>query len=127
MGLDITKVYRVTDEATSGKWFDVGDGARLKIAKVGNERHESVLKRLRRPFKNMRTIPEDTQTELSTKALSEAVLLDWEGVDENGEPVECTPDKRYRYLMDFPDFRELVVGIALNVHNFTDEETDEKN
>jgi len=125
--MDITKVYRVTDEATSGKWFDLGDGARIRVAKAGNERHEHVLKRLRKPYRNMRTVPDGVVDEITRRAAAEALLLDWEGIEENGEPQACTLEKKLEYFERFPDFLEQVAFIAGNMRNFTDEEADEKN
>lgn len=128
MPLDITKVYQVTDEATAGKWFDVGNGARLKVAKGGNERHENALKRLRRPYRNMRNIPDDVIDTITIKAMAEAILIDWEGIEEGGKAVKCTPDKRLEYLTAYPDFKEQVANISMNFKNFTvDDEHDEKN
>ena len=128
MPLDITKVYRVTDEATAGKWFDVGNGARLKVAKGGNERHENVLKRLRRPYRNMRNVPDDVVDKITIQAMAEAILVDWEGIEENSKAVKCTAEKRVEYLTSYPDFKEQVANISMNFRNFAaDEEHDEKN
>jgi len=128
MPLDISKVYRVTDEATTGKWFDVGQGARLKVAKGGNERHENALKRLRRPYRSMRNIPDDVIENITIQAMAETILLDWEGVEESGEPVKSTVEKRVEYLTTYPDFKEQVANISMNFRNFSaDEDHDEKN
>ena len=127
MGLDITKAFRVTDEAVSGRWFDLGEEARVKIAKAGNERHEHVLKRLRRPYRNLRTIPDDIIEKITIRATAETILLDWKGIVEDGKPIQCTLEKRIEYLTKYPDFLETVARIASDHRNFQDEENDSKN
>ena len=126
MGLDITKTFKVTDEATAGKWFDLG-GARFLIARTNNERHRSVMKRLSRPYRHMKTIPDGVVEELTIQGMAEAILIDWKDVEENGAPVECTIEKKVEYLTSYKDFQEQVAAISLDYRNFVDEDVDEKN
>lgn len=118
--MDISKAFRVTDEATAGKWFDLGDGCRMKIAMAGNERHASMLKRLLRPYRHLRSIPDDVLKRVDAQAKAATILLDWEGVEEDGKPVPYSQEKALEYLTngDLDLFSKGIHLISTNEDNF---------
>jgi hypothetical protein len=121
--VDISKVFRITDEATTGRWFPFGSDSELLIAKMGNERHQATLKRLMRPYRNLKVVPDDILRSVGMKAVSETILLGWKGFDD-GETknVPYTSETAYKWFNDYPDFYEAVLAFANNWQNYTDSE-----
>lgn len=102
MRLDSKKVLE-------GRWVEWALGIRVKIARMNNPRYIEILTELKRPeFSRLRRgqrITMDILEPLIMKAMSEAIILDWENVDdETVEPrteqemiLEGTDKKDWRY------------------------------
>ena len=106
-----------------GVWVDIGEGAALKIARFGNKRHEQVLDRLRKPYRNiLRTggeIPKDRAETIVIEAMAEALLLDWRGLeDDDGKAIAHDKDTAVGLLTDLKDFRNQVAAIAMEAETY---------
>ena len=104
-----------------GAWFDIGDDARLRIARAGNRRYLEQL-RVLAGGKERRIacglLSEDEALDIYVGALARAVLVDWEGLSEHGEPLAYTPEKAEALLREMPVFRKLVEGCASDIEGF---------
>lgn len=104
-----------------GAWFDIGDSARLKIARAGNRRYLEQLRaqtrgKERRIARGL--LSEDEALDIYVGALAGAVLVDWEGLTEHGEALAYTPEKAEALLREMPTFRKLVEGCADDIEGF---------
>ncbi|TAD87678.1 MAG: hypothetical protein EAZ99_16580 [Alphaproteobacteria bacterium] len=132
--MDIRKAFATDRTAEQeGVWVALGDGARVKVARFNNPRHRSVLDRLRRPYRSLlmagRDLPEDVAEAMAVEATAEALLLDWDGITENGQPLAYGRETARRLLAELPDFRDAVAYLAMQAETFRREalETAEKN
>ena len=104
-----------------GAWFDIGDGARLKVARTRNRRFLEQLRELtagtkRRIARGL--LSEDEALDIYVAALARAVLVDWEGLTEHGEALAYTPEKAAALLREIPVFRKLVEDCAGDIEGF---------
>ena len=101
---------------TQGVWVDIGDGARLLIARLNNERYKQVFLNVSKPYKTqvrMGTLEESLAEDILCKCYSKAVLLGWDGLqDDEGKDVQYSEEKAYELLRTLPDFRQLVEDFA---------------
>jgi len=124
MGLNLGEAFGTDkDLEEEGKWFDIGGEARIRVARFGNKKHKKTLDKLRAPYKPVLLrggdIPEDANDEIIKRSLSEAVLVDWEGlIDEKGNPIPYTPDAAYQAFCQYSDFLDLVSRLALDANQY---------
>lgn len=128
--MDIAKVFGTDKDAEQeGVWIEFGtDGARVLIARQGNERYNEVIRRLRRPYANFRPgqIPEKVALEIFRKATAEAILLGWEGITLDGKALPYTYDNALKLITDYPDFHEMVTNASTNLANFQRDADEER-
>lgn len=131
--MDIKKTYG-TDrkKEVDGVWEDLGDGARVLVARIGNPNYRKVFEQLTKPYtKAIRrgTLSEEKATELIIKSLAKSVLLKWEGIKEDGKLVKYSEAEAIRLMTDYPDFRDQIQEIAndLETYKITEDEETEKN
>lgn len=129
MALDLKKSFG-TDKAleTDGKWFDIGDGARLKIARSNNHVYREELARLLQPYRataRAGVLKPAVLDPAMTRALARGVLKDWEGVSVGEKVVKYSEEAAERLMTDFPDFRELVSELAEQRESYLAEEVEE--
>ena len=114
------------DLEENGVWVDIGDGGKLKVARMGNPRYQEAVRRISKPHKTQirnKTISEDLSGELLLKAMADSILLDWKGIeDDKGKPIKYSADMAYTLMRDLRDFRNLVVELATEQAAFRREE-----
>jgi len=114
-----------TDKSSeeNGKWYDIGDNARIKVARFGNSKHRKALTKLRSPYKPLLLrggqIPEEANDTLITESIAQTILLDWEGIqDEKGHPIPFSLDNCREALNNYKDFLDLVSQLSLDAANY---------
>src|SRR5690554_1250966 len=113
--MDVKKLKTDTDAEVSGVWVPIDDETELLIARLGNPRYRDAMARKGRPYRTAarnNTLPEDILTKILIEAIAETVLLGWKNFKEDGVELEYSPATAKRLLEDYPDFRDLVVGLA---------------
>jgi hypothetical protein len=118
------------DLEEDGVWIDIGDGGSLLVARLGNPKYREYLRKaskgLRSSIRN-KSISEELSDEILLKAMSETILLDWKGIDDdNGKPIKYTKETCLKLLTDLRDFRLLVTEIASEQQSFRREVTDKE-
>jgi hypothetical protein len=125
--MDLFKFRSNLDLESEGVWIELGEGARIKVARMNNPRHSAALRRVTKPYRRQieaGTLNEDISYRLIGEAMAEGILLDWEGLDEQGEPLKYSP-KAARDLLVNPqlrDFRAQVESAANDAEQFRLEE-----
>jgi hypothetical protein len=128
--MDIRKQFGVDNKAAEeGKWFTLQDGGRVRVAKLGCKAFTAEVQRLQKPHVGVLRSGGDTAETLdliTIKAMSKTVLLDWEGLDIDGEPVEYSPENAERLLTEYPEFREFISQLSVDRKNFSPEDVAKK-
>lgn len=109
------------DTLESGTWTEY-QGSQFKIAHAGNIRFQRAKQRLEKPYKrdieNDRLDPEK-QRAILIKAIAEAVLVDWKGLDGNTPYSVKAAEQALSYD---EEFREFVMNFSLDLENFKNQE-----
>lgn len=113
--MDLTS-FKTDPTKQNGTWIEYGD-ARFLIASAYAPEYKKALR------KRMGKIPTHllkSQPALAEKAAADVmathVLLDWEGVTEDGQAKAPTPENR-RAAMEIPAFADWVAEQAMNIAN----------
>src|SRR5687767_1596968 len=114
--IDISKFRTDPNLESEGVWVPIGEGARIKIARSGNAKGAELFERLTDPPDiklaiRAGTLSVEKLNEIMTEVLSQAVLLDWEGITENGKLLPYTKENAKRILA-IKDFRKLVLDLS---------------
>lgn len=129
--MDLRKSFATDKEAElDGRWFSMGDGCELLIARSNNKNAEDLAVRLLAPHRPAlragRTKPIANELEkIGIRVLAEAVLLDWKELYIGDEKVKYNVDNAVRVLTEYPDFRTEVEKIAEDMENFRAEVLEE--
>lgn len=114
--MDLT-TFRTDPSKQDGTWIEYGD-ARFLIASAHSPAYKKALRN------RVAKIPAHllkSQPQLAEKAAADVmathVLLDWQGVTEDGKPLDPTPENR-RKALDIPAFSDWVAEQAMNLANF---------
>ncbi len=124
MAFNPYKEFETDKEAEAeGVWVDLGDGAKVLVARFSNPAHEKAIRRLQKPYRSIlnsgRQLPKDVADDITVKSLVEAVLLGWEGMtDRDGAVLPYTPANADKLLRDLPDFRNVVATLAMSAETF---------
>ena len=118
------------ESCETGKWFAIQKDIRLKIARLGNKKYKQVFKKVTAPYRNTmrrKKLDDAIADEITIKVVARTVLLDWEGIEIDGEPVEYSVATAEKALTN-EDFLTLVTDIAGDLESFKvleDEDTTE--
>ena len=114
-----------TDESleNEGKWFDIGDGARILVARFGNKAHKTSLNKLRAPYKPLLlrggSIPDDKNEEIINESMAQTILLGWEGfMDQDMKELPFSIEAAREAFKLYPDFLDMVSQFSLDVSNY---------
>lgn len=135
MALDFKKTFGYNQaKAEEGMWVDIGEGASIKVAKIGTVRYQNIMIRHTRKYQAMiraNRLSAEATVEITANTLADCILLDWKGIIEDGHDLKYSRAEAYRLLKDSPDFRSLVELYGsdgdLFQDNIIDMEDDSKN
>lgn len=122
MGFDLKKIETDLALEVSGAWTqDLGSGLKLKVARFGNKNFNreitAAAKNRTDAFGNLE-LEDDVAGEVFAQILANTVLLDWEGLEEDGEPVPYSKETAARILLQYPEFMRLVQAQAKRLDLF---------
>lgn len=108
----------------TGVWLEF-DGAQFLVASIKGTAFSTAVARRSRKLNpaEMKKKPE-LFLQLQTEVIADKILLDWKGVEDNGEPVPCTRENKLRVLA-LPEFREWLETASSDMENFRQEATAE--
>lgn len=128
MALDLAKQFK-TDELKEleGIWEDLGEGAKVLIARIGNKNYTEAYKKVPRGIRRMieRGALRDSKVDdLICELIAATILLDWKEIEFKGKAIKYSPENAKKVLLYLPEFRELIWEIANDFQRFHDEGTD---
>lgn len=132
MPLKLEKFAVDKKKEVEGVWEDLGDGAGLLIARMGNKRfaegYAAIPRGTRRMIESDK-LSDDAVDDIICKLLAETILLDWKGVEEGGKEVPYSKETAADFLKRYPDFRQMVWTISEEQNRFHQDsiEDDAKN
>ena len=126
---DIRKLYG-TDEnkEKEGIWQDMGDGIRIRIARIGNPNYQKLFQRLSKPHRKAirrGTLKEDVAEALMIECMAETIVLDWEGIELDGKKLPYSKENAVMILTEFKDLREYINDFANEMEAYMQEQNEE--
>ena len=121
--MDLSKEFSFDQEmAENGVWIPIGGGASLRIARMNNERYNKFVRAAVMPYTRRGSVmtAEQNRTVL-LECAAKAILLDWEGIKEDGVLLEYSSDQALRLMTEYEQFFHMVVGLAGDTSNFRKE------
>lgn len=120
--MDLRKAFGTDRKAEEeGVWINLGDGARIKVARSSNKRYRELIRRLLKPHRAaMRSdnLPDETMEAIVIEATAEALLLDWQGIEFDGALLPYSVENAKKVLAALPDFRDAVATYAGEMATF---------
>jgi hypothetical protein len=119
--MDILKHFPTNEELEiKGRWVSIGKGARIKVARSGNAEAQKYFEHLYEPYaeaarKNM--LEKSVVEDITRKVIAHKILVDWEGIEEDGEPVPYSPEKAEEYLHS-DNFMEFVLSCSRDYEKY---------
>lgn len=141
--MDLRKIRTNPDAEIGGVWFDSDDmadilgvdvdsAARIKIARAGNQKATKLSRKLmRETYGKRRLDPDKVAEELMSdptirhQVLAEAIIVDWKGFTNGGEPYPYTVDNALEWLKASSDFEAMVNDFSGRTQRYRDEDIED--
>lgn len=110
---------------TDGIWVDYGEHGRFLVARAGgkNKAFRNLMEKRLRPYRaamSMGTMDDSVVERITRECFAEAVVLNWELVDANGDAIEFTREKCVDLFEELPDLFIDIMQQAQMVVNFVE-------
>ena len=107
------------DKSENGVWHEIGEGAKILVAKAGNENFRKLVRKLTKPYdRRVRAKDKTVNTIISSlvlKAIAQTILLDWSGFeDEDGDDLKYSPEVAEEMLEKYPRFARIIDDLAMD-------------
>ena len=121
--MDLGKFKTDTKLSEDGVKVDLGEGASITVARLGNQKYNAELRRVTKPHMNAirnKTISDEKMEDLVLQAFVGTVLLGWDGLKLDGKEVKYSREKALEILKDpsFVDFKNVIESSASEVEVF---------
>jgi hypothetical protein len=126
--MKISQFKTNTQKEVDGVWVDLGQGARIKVARLGNPKYKAYFSKATKPYRHQLragTLSDEVAERILAECMAETVLLGWEGLeDESGNAIEYNTENAVEVL-SIKDFRDVVYAYADEMALFTEGEREE--
>ena len=128
--MDLNNFATNVELSEEGVWCPVDAVTEIRVARYGNRKFQRLLQKLSAPYKvqmERQMMKDDVAEAVFIEALATAILVDWRGMTENGEPLPYSKENAIAVLSNpkLKDFRDLVVSLSQDAEMFRDEEVSE--
>lgn len=120
--LDIFEAYATDEDAeNNGRWFPLGKGGHVKVARTGNENYSKLFKKLveakEADLNEGGPAADALANEILLQVESQTVLVDWKGIGFQGKQVEYSPEMA-KTMLGVKDFRRKINALAGSFENY---------
>lgn len=127
--MDIFKKY-ATDATLEkeGVWVDIGEGARVRVARSDNPNFVKCLQSKAKPYRvqsRNRTLSDEVANKVLIETMAETILLDWDGIQKDGKTLPYSKENAVLLLTDLKDFRRIITELADESETFRKQEMEE--
>lgn len=111
-----------------GVWFDVSDdvGFLVKPWKPSNPAMKSAMATHYKPYAKQiefGTIEDVKAREIMVKVFVNACLVDWRGVEIDGQVTPFSKETAIKFLTELPELYETLLSYAKDFHNYKEDYT----
>lgn len=103
-----------------GKWFPLSKTAKVKVARIGNDRYKALMQAKLKEAQ-LGDMPDKEANELAevllTEAMASTVLVNWSGLTYQGKEAPYSTELALTFL-NVKDFRKKIADLANNLESF---------
>jgi hypothetical protein len=127
--MKLSKFRADSPAAVEGVWYDLGDGARVRVARWNNPRFlKARQKSATRGGMLTRQRPDFEEAEaLLIDVVAETILLDWQGfVEDDGETaIPYSIERAKQALIECRDFYDQIISLSQSAELFASEQLED--
>lgn len=117
---------RDTTLEREGVWFEVSSGTQFLLRRFGGSNIEvkKAMLKFYKPYAKLiekNLLPESKEKEVYVKAFVDSSLIDWKGVEIEGEEAPFTFDNAVKLLVSLPELTEALMEHSQDQSNFQEE------
>lgn len=128
MKTNLDGIYKTDkDLESNGVWFDISETAGFLVKRFGGKNAAEMKKIHAKHFKKYArqiqqgALPAEKEEELSVRVFVECCVIDWRGIEIDGEKVEFSKEKCIDLLLELPDLAEALVAYATDKDCYKEE------
>lgn len=120
--MEINRLKTDSDKELDGVWVELGDGAEVLVARMGNPTCAKRFSQLTSKASRGRSVlSEDAQTKVLIEVVAETVFLDFKGLTEDGKALKNSQGQRVK-LLSIRDFRDWIIELASDMDHYVMQE-----
>lgn len=121
--MDVMKQFAFDKEASEqGKWFQLGPEARIKMRSLNSAHSRAVRTKLEAPYKTIlnagQDLPKDVAEQMLKDQFVESLIIEWEGLTANDEPMPYSKANAIKLMTDAEGFVDFLVKILMSNDSF---------
>ena len=122
---DVKKLFGTdASKEKEGVWYDLADGLRMRIARIGNPNYQKTFQKISKPHRRAirrGTLPDEVAEKLLIQCMAETIVLDWSGVEDEGVVIPYSKEAVVTVLTKYPELRNYINDIANELEAFQEE------
>lgn len=115
--MDISKKTPDQNAQEEGVWIPYDDETKFKVRSTESKAYTRAVQKHTRKLSPAQKNSIGIMKGITTSCLCEAILIDWEGVENDGKPLKCN-DENKKLLMQVPEVRDFIADSAQEHANF---------
>ena len=120
--MDLTELKKIDESSQEGVWVEWED-SRFKIRSTTSKAYRKALMKAAKGKSNHRLQRNvDAAEKFGIEIMAYGLLIDWENITDNGEPLPCTLENRLRVLTIAGPIRDFLSTAAQDHTTFEQEE-----
>ena len=110
-----------------GIWFSISDDTKFLIRRFGGANSQNVKQAMAKYYKPFSrqvqsgTLSAEKEKEILVRAFVDSSLVDWKGVEIDGEEVEFSKDKAIELFLELEDLFEALYAYASSNESFRED------
>lgn len=131
--MDLNQYAFDEDLAENGRVVHLDKTSSLTICRWGNKKFLAMFSELMKPYGNARSqqfnrleMDGSEQSEIMLQVVAKTVLVDWEGMTDDGKKLKYSPENAIRMFRKYDSFLGDVVKVAQEDANFKSDVMEEE-
>ena len=124
--MDLTNVKVDKKTQSEGVWVEYDNETSFLVARMGNPKFKQRFTALMSPHQrkfDAGKLDMEMQSQIMARAVSETILLDWQGLKMDGKELKYTKEKAFEILSDptAEEFLAIIIEYAQDNENYRNE------
>jgi hypothetical protein len=128
MKTNLDSLYKTdTDCETTGIWLMINEEVGFRVKRFGGKNKLKIaekLAKLQKPYSRqieLGTMDQKILDQIHVKVFVEECIVDWKGIEIDGQPVEYSNEQCIEMLRELPDLTDSLVQYASDIGNYREQ------